>query len=92
MLEQPGKPIGLFEDVSYESNTVEFRKGEDLVLLSDGVLEVMQEKGLGSKEKRLILGAIECGGTIERLWASLGIDASVTGPDDMTCLMVSNGG
>jgi sigma-B regulation protein RsbU (phosphoserine phosphatase) len=89
VLDLPGKPIGLFENVSYESDTVEIRGGDNLVLLSDGILEVVEEIGLESKERRLMLGAVECGGVIERLWASLAIDASVIGPDDMTCLMIS---
>lgn len=89
VLDLPGKPIGLFENISYASNTVEFREGDNLVLLSDGVLEVMEEIGLESKEKRLMQAAVECEGTIERLWNFLDIDTSVVGPDDMTCLMVS---
>ena len=89
LLELAGKPIGLFDEVAYISATAAIGEGDNLVLLSDGVLEVMTESGLEKKERRLMRGAVECDADIDRLWTGVGVDASVAGPDDMTCLMVT---
>ena len=91
LLELSGKPVGLFQDVGYESAGVELAAGDNLVLLSDGVLEVIPERGLASKEHRIQEAAVECGADIDRLWSALGVDTAVAGPDDMTCLMVACG-
>lgn len=91
LLELSGKPVGLFQDVSYDSAGVELAEGDNLVLLSDGVLEVIPETGLAGKEHRIQEAAVECGADIDRLWSALGVDTAVAGPDDMTCLMVACG-
>ena len=91
LLELSGKPVGLFEDVAYTSAGVELAEGDHLVLLSDGVLEVLPEARLAGKEDRIQAAAGECGADIDRLWSALGVDTAVAGPDDMTCLMVACG-
>ncbi|MYE14411.1 MAG: SpoIIE family protein phosphatase [Gammaproteobacteria bacterium] len=91
LLELSGKPVGLFQDVSYESAGVELAEGDNLVLLSDGVLEVIPEAGLADKEHRIEEAAVECGADFDRLWSALGVDSAAAGPDDMTCLMVACG-
>ena len=91
LLELSGKPVGLFQDVAYASAGVELAAGDHLVLLSDGVLEVLPETGLAGKEHRIQEAAVECGADIDRLWSALGVDTAMAGPDDMTCLMVACG-
>ena len=91
LLELTGKPVGLFEQVSYQSAAMDLAEGDNLVLLSDGVLEVMAEAGLARKEHRLQEVAVECDADIDRLWSALGVDTGIAGPDDMTCLMVACG-
>ena len=59
-----------------------------MVLLSDGVLEVMPETGLQAKEERLMTGAQLCAANIDDLWDLIGIHTSASGPDDMTCLSI----
>ena len=70
---------------------MDLTEGDNLVLLSDGVLEVMAEAGLACKEHRLQEVAVECDADIDRLWSALGVDTGIAGPDDMTCLMVACG-
>ena len=89
LLELMGKPVGLFEQVAYESQAVAFGEGDDLVLMSDGVLEVMRDAGLDGKERHLRDAAATCGGDIDRLWADLGVSTNSAGPDDITCLTVT---
>lgn len=88
LLELAGKPVGLFDQVEYESAAADFEQGDNLVLLSDGVLEVMPEAGFANKESRLRRSAVECEADMDRFWTAVGIDTTVVGPDDVTCLMV----
>lgn len=89
LLELTGKPIGLFDTVTYNSGSTQLAEGDTLVMVSDGVLEVMNESGLREKEQRLIDGARACAADIETLWDLIGVGATVAGPDDITCLMVT---
>ena len=88
LLELAGKPVGLFDEVEYVSACAELERGDNLVMLSDGVLDVMSETGFADKESRLRRSVVECGADMDRFWSAIGIDASVVGPDDVTCLMV----
>ena len=88
LLELAGKPVGLFDQVEYVSASTGLEEGDNLVMLSDGVLEVMPETGFANKESRLRRSAVECGADMDRFWSAIGIDATVVGPDDVTCLMV----
>ena len=91
LLEAMGKPVGLFEQVDYESEAVAFGEGDDVVLMSDGVLEVMKDAGLDGKERQLREAAATCGADIDGLWATLGVNTDAAGPDDITCLTVTCG-
>ena len=88
LLALAGKPVGLFDEVEYVSASAELAEGDNLVLLSDGVLDVMPEAGFVNKESRLRRSAVECGADMDRFWSDIGIDATVAGPDDVACLMV----
>ena len=92
LLECPGKPLGLFPDPTYESLHMEIAPGDRLVMLSDGVLEVMQENNLQQKEQRLLAAASACNGKMDTLWQALEVDIARSGPDDVTCLMLSRTG
>ena len=88
-LEKPGKPVGLFDDVEYDIGSAAFAPGDCLVAFSDGVLEVMREVDLATKEQKLIDAARDHGPDIEALWRSIGIGNGSPGPDDMTCLVIA---
>ena len=89
LLELCGKPVGLFEQVSYDSGAAPFLEGDELVLMSDGVLEVMADAGLDIKERRLQEAAAVCGANIDELWTTLGVNTEAAGPDEITCLTVA---
>ena len=88
-LETPGKPVGLFDEVDYEVGTASLGPGESLVAFSDGVLEVMREPDLPSKEGKLIEAATRAAPNIDALWEEIGIRDGMSGPDDMTCVAVA---
>jgi len=88
-LEMSGRPVGLFEEVSYDAGVVELTRGDSMVAFSDGVLEVMREEGLSAKERRLVDCAATRAPHLNALWSDIGIVDGAPGPDDMTCLVVS---
>jgi phosphoserine phosphatase RsbU/P len=88
-LEAAGKPVGLFEGVSWVSHQEPLRGPLTLAMVSDGVLEIMGSVPLAEKERRL-LDAVErtrSGGP--ELWQVLGLDQREAGPDDMACLVIT---
>ncbi len=89
-LELTGKPIGLFDAVSYDVLTLKPAVGDRLVTFTDGVLDLLPDGDLAAKEQ-LLLKAVSENDTLGGLWQALeladGDDAR--GPDDVTCLMVS---
>ncbi len=87
VLEQPGKPVGLFDTVSYDCGTVTMSAGDRLVVFTDGVLEVAAGDDLATKEANLFSAAREHA-TLEDLWAGMGLRGQPC-PDDVTCLLVT---
>ena len=89
-LDLKGKPIGLFDAVSYEVAKLQLAVGDRLVMFTDGVLDVLSGRSLKEKEQ-MLLRAIRESDSLDGLWRFLelteGEDAH--GPDDITCLMVA---
>lgn len=87
-VEQKGKPIGLFDEVDYLSESVAMEPGDRLVMFSDGIIDAMGDAGLAEKEDRL-LRAAAAGADVNGTWELLNVDTDgMSKPDDMTCLMV----
>jgi serine phosphatase RsbU (regulator of sigma subunit) len=82
-IEQRGRPLGLFDDVSYEPESISFTPGERLVLFSDGILDAMDDLQLSQKETRLLHAAGQDG--MDEIWGALHL-VEVAARDDMTCL------
>lgn len=87
-LEQKGKPLGIFEDVTYETLYADFKPGARLVVFSDGVLDLIEGETLQFKEDCLAQTISECD-DMDALWRRF--DASKIGSDDVSCLMVHHG-
>ena len=88
LLELQGKPIGLFEDVSYQCASVTMQPGDRLVVFSDGVLELMADKKLEESERALMQIAREQA-DIDGIWNQLNPTDLSLNPDDMTCLILT---
>jgi serine phosphatase RsbU (regulator of sigma subunit) len=88
-LELSGKPVGLFEGVSWQSKQVTLRGSLLLAMVSDGVLEVMGPGTLADKEQRLLEAVQTTHVQGGELWHVLGLDQRPAGPDDMACLVIS---
>lgn len=87
LLEQQGKPVGLFEDVSYEHQQIPFGPGDRLLVFSDGVFEIMNGADLTENEAQLLEVAASQN-ELPAVWEMLVGGRAHANPDDMTCLMV----
>jgi serine phosphatase RsbU (regulator of sigma subunit) len=88
-LELSGKPVGLFEGVTWRSEQVTLRGGLMLAMVSDGILEVMDPGSLEEKEARLLSAARRAHVEGIELWQVLELDRRGAGPDDMACLVIT---
>ncbi len=88
-LEVAGKPVGLFEGVSWVSSREPLRGPLTLAMVSDGVLEIMGPVPLAEKERRLLEGVQTTHSKGSELWHVLGLDQREAGPDDIACLVIT---
>jgi serine phosphatase RsbU (regulator of sigma subunit) len=84
----PSCAIGLFPDAQYRTETAPFPKGAQLLLVSDGVLELLPQQSL--REKNTEIGRIcrEPGVNMDRLVEQFGAEGDVKRLDDVAILLV----
>jgi sigma-B regulation protein RsbU (phosphoserine phosphatase) len=89
-LEGTGLPVGLFEEPEWDVYEVPLDEPFNLILFSDGILEVIREKGLDEKERRLL--EVVSGGrhTIAALSEALNLEEITELPDDIAILSVTD--
>ncbi len=87
-LQQTGRPLGLFDDARYHSESYSLDASSDLqiLLLSDGVLELMGRKLLTDKEAALAVAANMCRTKGRKIWDVLEFDENVQYKDDVSFL------
>ncbi len=96
-LEAGGIPLGIFEDASYQVETIRLGGGDYLVIFTDGVVEAINSKGDEYGDAELIQ-LVACRvaaapsellrGLLEELNAFVG---NTPQHDDMTCLLLKRG-
>lgn len=86
-----GLPIGLFNYAEYQRRVVELPERFELVLVSDGVLEIMVEPSLPEKRAALLARVADKGLTMDKLTAGLGLEQKGQLPDDVTFLLIVKG-
>jgi len=89
-LEGSGLPVGLFETPEWEVYEVPLEQPFQLILFSDGILEVIKAKSLDEKEKTLL--ELVSGGrhTIGLLSDALNLDEITELPDDIAIVSVTD--
>jgi serine phosphatase RsbU (regulator of sigma subunit) len=87
VLEQSGKPLGLFADAHYHSDSIDFPQGSELLVFSDGVLDCLTSEDLQEKEKQLLQAIAQSDGA-SSLWGML--RAQFVGVDDMSLMAVKH--
>lgn len=91
-LEVGGLPLGIYETADYMCRQLTLPANFRLVMFSDGVFEIMAEKSLKAKEKKL-LSLVECGASsITALADRLGLGEVKEVPDDIAVFTVARAG
>lgn len=91
-LEGSGFPVGVITPVEYKTQTVKLEVGDNLVLFSDGVMEIfMPGHSLEEKEQKLLDILKKYRNDIPAILQACGFasDESKSPPDDLTILTVS---
>jgi sigma-B regulation protein RsbU (phosphoserine phosphatase) len=88
-LECPGRPLGLFEDAEYRVWQHYLPQECVLLLVSDGVLELMSEDTMLKKYTTLLMGTQGMDQVVDEMTAGLDILADKHLPDDIAFLVMS---
>ena len=88
-LECPGRPLGLFEDAEFRVWQHELLQECVLVLVSDGVLELMPEDTMLKRYSALLAGTQGMDMVLDEMTAGLDVLADKHLPDDIAFLVIS---
>jgi len=87
----PGRPLALFDDATYRSQTLPLPPGTALLLASDGVLDAVAGDSLDAKIELLGAAFAAAGSDIGALAARLGLDGTQELPDDAALFLLAEG-
>jgi len=91
MLPGKGKPVGIFSDCTWEVEEIALPEKFAMVMVSDGVLEVLPGKTLKEKEQYISETIAKSDTSIEDICEGLGINQVTDAPDDVTVLTLRRG-
>lgn len=86
-----GKPAGIFEDASWVVEQVELPERFALVLLSDGVYDLVPDKEIVDKEQTLLRYLSTSSSNIDQLKEAIFIDYIEDPQDDISVLLLTGG-
>ena len=86
-----GKPAGIFEDVKWVVEEVSLPESFALVLLSDGVFDLVSDKEIVDKEQTLLSYLTARSGNIDTLKDALFLDDIEDPQDDISVLLLTRG-
>ena len=86
-LECPGRPLGLFEDAEYKVWQHELPQQWILLLVSDGILELMSEDSMLKRYSALL--SDKRGADLDKITDGLNILAEKRLPDDITFMVIN---
>ncbi|MBT5387835.1 MAG: serine/threonine-protein phosphatase [Porticoccaceae bacterium] len=86
-----GKPAGIFEDATWVVEQIQLPERFALVLLSDGVYDLLPNKEIAQKERTLLRYLSTSSGNIEQLKEALFIDYIEDPQDDISVLLLTGG-
>ncbi len=90
-LEGRGMPVGLFPEAEYLDYEMTLPENFNLLLFSDGILEIMKESSLNDKEASLLRLTSASKGGLEQLGNMLGLNEDLEVPDDIAMASISRG-
>ena len=86
-----GKPVGIFESASWEVEEIVLPERCALVLLSDGVFDLVPDKDLIDKEETLLRFLARSSDNLESLKAALSVDFLEDPQDDVSMCLLARG-
>jgi len=89
-LDAPGFPVGLFDEADFSSHSIALPERFSLLLVSDGVLELLTGDQTDDVQESLLQQLQHSGTDLEAVTTVLGVDAQRELPDDVTFLQVTN--
>ena len=90
-LQGAGKPVGIFADASWKVEEVELPERSALILLSDGVFDLMPQRQIAEKETAILECLAEHSGDLDDLKRVLSIDTVTEPQDDISVLLMTRG-
>ena len=90
-LQGAGKPVGIFADASWKVEEVELPERSALILLSDGVFDLMPQRQIAEKEMAILDCLAEHSGDLDDLKRVLSIDTVTEPQDDISVLLMTRG-
>ena len=88
-LEGRGLPVGLFSDATFDDIVIPLGQEFSLVVMSDGVLEVLPDGSLESKEAHLLKVVAQKPTDADHLASLLQVDGDMEVPDDIALLVIN---
>ena len=85
-VEGKGFPVGIMPAAVYQAHTLSLTGNNQLVIFSDGVMEILTQTNTDEKEKRLLELVQSGDGSVEYFTKTLKLDEKISRPDDLTCL------
>ncbi|TNE90806.1 PP2C family protein-serine/threonine phosphatase [Porticoccus sp.] len=86
-----GKPVGIFENATWEVQEIMLPEKFAMVIVSDGVLEFLPAKSYREKEQYLADTVAHSDTSMESICEGLGINEVGDVPDDVTVLTIRRG-
>ena len=86
-----GKPAGIFEDAKWVVEEIRLPESFALVLLSDGVFDLVADKEIAEKEQTLLSYLTASAGSIDKLKDAVFIDDIQDPQDDISVLLLTRG-
>ncbi len=88
MLDCRGRPVGLFDDAEYSAQQVDLPDAFDLVLVSDGILELMPADRLQQRYSALLSGSQSTDLNLDEITIGLDVLADKHLPDDIALMVI----
>lgn len=81
-------PVGLFDFAEYHNQVIDLPDNFSMILISDGILEILEQRRLQDKLNFLLSLNRRASNHIESILEELGIDGEAALPDDVTLLLI----
>jgi len=91
-LSRTGTPVGLFAEPEFIVEEIEISEHASLLLVSDGILEIMSQASIKQKRELLCTIFSRTGLSLQDITEKLGLSRQYSFPDDITFLMMKRSG